>query len=104
MANPRNRPAKTSTWMLLVMANPAPEACCWSWMMSNVWGLDLKNRARKPNSMNTLPKMVYRKNLVAAYSRFDEPHTAIRKYMGTRSRIRARKAFGRPGGGSTFHV
>ena len=78
--------------------------------------------------MNTLPNTVYRKNLMAAYSRFGPPHTPIRKYIGTRtssqntknrirskatkvpaipvsrSRTRATNALGRPGSGSHFHV
>jgi hypothetical protein len=41
--------------------------------------------ARKPKSMNTLPNNVYRKNLMAAYSRLGPPHRPIRKYMGTRT-------------------
>ncbi len=33
--------------------------------------------------MNTLPNSVYRKNLMAAYSRRGPPHTPIRKYIGS---------------------
>ena len=78
--------------------------------------------------MNTLPNNVYRKNLMAAYSRFAEPQIPIRKYMGTStssqktknstrskamnvpampvssSSTRARKALGRPGGGRNRQV
>ena len=33
--------------------------------------------------MTTLPKRVYRKNLMAEYRRRSLPQTPIRKYMGT---------------------
>src|SRR5919198_1046535 len=33
--------------------------------------------------MNTDPNSVYRKNLIAAYSRFADPQIPIRKYIGT---------------------
>ncbi len=96
--------------------------------MSNVCGVDLKYMARKPSSMNTLPNSVYRKNLSEAYWRLAEPHTAIMKYIGTRTSsqntknrirskamnvpaipvssrsMRAMNAFGLPGLGRTFSV
>ena len=57
--------------------------------MSNVWTpppmSELKNIARNPSSMNTDPNSVYRKNLIAAYSRFALPQMPIRKYIGTRT-------------------
>ena len=78
--------------------------------------------------MNTEPNSVYRKNLIAAYSRLAEPQIPIRKYIGTRtisqntknrirsnamnvpaipvssSSISARNAFVRPGSGTNRHV
>ena len=33
--------------------------------------------------MNTLPSRVYRKNLMAAYSRRGPPQTPMRKYIGS---------------------
>ena len=55
--------------------------------MSNVWApppmSELKNIARNPSSMNTDPNSVYRKNLIAAYSRLALPQIPIRKYIGT---------------------
>ena len=121
IAKPRNRPEKIRTCRLLTMGRVA--AICCNWMMSNVCGFDLKNSARKPSSMNTLPNSVYRKNLMAAYSRLAEPQIPIRKYIGTRTSsqkmknrtrsnetkvpampvssrsIRPRNPFGRPGAG-----
>jgi len=126
MANPKKSPAKISTWRSLVIGDVA--AWCCNAMMSNVCGMDLKYSARKPSSMKTLPNSVYRKNLMAAYSRFADPHTAIMKYIGTRTSsqktknkirskamnvpaipvssrsISARKAFGRPGFGRILYV
>src|SRR2546430_1959175 len=127
MAKPRNTPAQINTCTLFD-TNPAAPACWVSCTMSNVWGFDLKNMARNPSSMKTLPNSVYRKNLIEAYSRLAEPHTAIRKYMGTRtssqkmknrtrsnamnvpampvssSIISARNAFGLPGLGRNLQV
>ncbi len=78
--------------------------------------------------MKTEPKSVYRKNLIAAYSRFADPQIPIRKYIGTstisqntKNRIRskamkvpampvssssinARNALVRPGSGTNRHV
>ena len=34
-------------------------------------------------SISTLPTSVYRKNLIAAYSRRGPPQTPIRKYIGS---------------------
>jgi hypothetical protein len=42
-----------------------------------------KNIARIAKSMSTLPARVYRKNLMAAYSRRSPPQMPIKKYMGT---------------------
>jgi len=39
--------------------------------------------ARIPISMKTDPNNVYKKNLIAAYSRLGPPQTPIRKYIGT---------------------
>jgi hypothetical protein len=63
MANPRNSPMNAMFWK--VGSKPA---CCRA-MMSNVCGSARKYMARKARSMNTLPNNVYRKNLMAAYSR-----------------------------------
>src|ERR1019366_3329880 len=51
--------------------------------MSNVPPPALKYRAKIPSNMITEPTSVYRKNLIAAYSRRSLPHTPIRKYIGT---------------------
>jgi hypothetical protein len=122
MAKPRNRPANTRSWKS--WENPA---CCRA-IMSKVWGSARKYIARNPRSMNTLPNSVYRKNLMAAYSRLGPPHSPIRKYIGTRtssqktknrtrskatkvpaipvwsSSIRPTNALGRPGSGRYRHV
>ena len=34
-------------------------------------------------NISTLPNNVYKKNLIAAYSRRGPPHTPIRKYIGS---------------------
>jgi hypothetical protein len=34
-------------------------------------------------NINTLPSSVYKKNLIAAYSRRGPPHTPMRKYIGS---------------------
>ena len=89
---------------------------------------ELKYSARKPSSMKIEPNSVYRKNLIAAYSRFALPQMPIRKYIGTRtssqntknrmrskamkvpaipvssSSISARKLFVFPGDGTNRHV
>src|SRR5437870_11764988 len=86
MANPRNSPRKIR-FCTDRAAVPTPEEAELSRTMSNVWPtpgtFDRKYSARKPRSMNTEPNSVYRKNLIEAYWRFAEPHTAIRKYIGT---------------------
>ena len=51
--------------------------------MSNVCGSERKYIPRNPSSMKIEPKIVYRKNLMAAYSRLAEPQMPIRKYIGT---------------------
>src|ERR687891_1170725 len=82
-ANPSPTAPNTTSW------NPCEKPpCCayrWSSTMSNVLGSAVKNMARKPSSMNTEPNKVYRKNLIAAYSRLALPQIPIRKYMGTRT-------------------
>src|SRR6266568_1133973 len=82
-ANPRNTAAKITSWIDL--ANGAVAATCCSVTMSNVCGFAWKNIPMKPNSMNTLPVSVYRKNLMDAYCRLPEPQIPIRKYMGIRT-------------------
>src|SRR4051794_3424390 len=126
-ANPSATAPKATSWK--VCENPPDAPNCWSATMSNVCGVGpLKNMPRKPSSMITDPNSVYRKNLMAAYSRFDEPQMPIRKYMGTstssrntKNRIRsnemnvpaipvssssinARNAFVRPGAGTYRQV
>jgi hypothetical protein len=49
--------------------------------MSNVLP-HVKYKARIAMSINTDPNNVYRKNFIAAYSRWGPPHMPIRKYMG----------------------
>src|SRR3990172_6980500 len=82
-AKPRATAPNTTSWNPSVNPPPAPNS--WSFKMSNVCGSDRKYIPRNPSSMKIEPKIVYRKNLIAAYSRFDEPQIPIRKYIGTKT-------------------
>src|SRR5262245_9292824 len=86
-ANPSPTAANTISWN--ACEKPPVAANRVSWTTSNVCTplptSELKYIARKPSSMNTDPNNVYRKNLIAAYSRFELPQIPIRKYIGTRT-------------------
>ena len=56
------------------------------WILSPVTAsgtVTLKYSAIIASSMSTLPKSVYRKNLMAAYSRRGPPQMPMRKYIGS---------------------
>ncbi len=66
-----------------------------------------------PTSMKAEPAMVYKKNLVAAYTRFSYPQPPIRKYIGTntiskntknKNRSRLRKLPMTPASSSSIHA
>src|SRR3990170_8887671 len=84
-ANPRATAPNTTSWNPSV--NPPPAANCCSFRMSNVCTpppmSERKYMPRNPSSMNTDPNSVYRKNLMAAYSRLALPQMPIKKYIGT---------------------
>src|SRR6266704_316812 len=82
-AKPSAIAPNTTSWNPWVKFPPEPYFC--SSRMSNECGFERKYIPRNPRSMNTDPNTVYRKNLIAAYSRFDDPQTPIRKYIGTRT-------------------
>ncbi len=58
--------------------------CAWAscWSVSARRSL-LKYSIRIAINISTLPTSVYKKNLIAAYSRRGPPHTPIRKYIGS---------------------
>ena len=122
-ANPSATAPNTISWNVWLKPPATPKSR--SAIMSKVCGSGpWKYIARKPSSMNTDPNNVYRKNLIAAYSRLVEPQIPIRKYIGTStisqktknrirsnamnvpampvssSSIKARNAFVRPGFGT----
>src|SRR5436190_7857861 len=87
-ANPSAIAPKTTSWNRWdVPAPPHSVSVAMSKECFPVVGSSglLKYSARKPSSMNTDPNSVYRKNLIDAYWRLADPHTPIRKYIGTRT-------------------
>ncbi len=87
IANPRKIPQKTSAAAGAFAANGC--ACAILIMLKVCPPASLttsgeKYIARIPSSIVMLPIMVYRKNLIAAYSLRGPPQIPIRKYIGTR--------------------
>jgi len=78
IANPRNSARKTIIWNLGANGCAALRVT-----MSNVCGSVEKYIASMASRIATLPRRVYRKNLMAAYSRLGPPQIPIRKYIGT---------------------
>src|SRR5262245_17112546 len=90
---PKSMPPATRLW-------PVSWPVAMSWLSSGIEkGRDVMSRAERysammPSSISTEPASVYRKNLMAAYSRRGPPQMPIRKYIGrsiTSQKIKKRK-------------
>ena len=82
------KPIKIRTQITLIALIPhhkspfsASGATCVSSIILNVFPQEKYNPST-PISINTEPNKVYKKNLIAAYSRCGPPHIPIKKYIG----------------------